>query len=84
MPVDLPPGQDLAFRWGATASSFVFGIISLSSLMAGLWSLVKQSDDLYGNLQDEDLQCTLASLWICETPNFREVKAENKFIFSYL
>lgn len=27
--VDLPSGQDLASRWGVTASSFVFNIISL-------------------------------------------------------
>lgn len=65
--IDLPPGQALAFRWGVTASSFVFSIISFCSLMAGIWSLVKPNDDLYGNRQEKDFQCTLACLWVCET-----------------
>lgn len=66
MLVGLPPGQDLASRWDVTTSSFVFSVVSFCSLMAGLWSLVKHSDGLYGNIW-EDLQCTLASLCVCDT-----------------
>lgn len=82
MLIDLPPGQALAFRWGVTASSFVFSIISFCSLMAGLWSLVKHNDDLCGNRQEKDLQCTLDCLWVCETALGR--LKQRFFFFSFL
>lgn len=80
MLVGLPPGQDLASRWDVTTSSFVFSVVSLCSLMAGLWSLVKHSDGLYGNIW-EDLQCTLASLWVCETLNFQGGQSREQIYF---